>query len=66
MFLAYGALALSPTDVFAQPPHRPSRSERRSQGDGGVSHLVQSLHRTVAQATDASLSWLPRISRYPY
>ncbi|HEX7197028.1 MAG TPA: hypothetical protein VF364_09390 [Candidatus Limnocylindria bacterium] len=52
--------------AFATPPHRPSRSERRSRGNV-VTALLRSVRRELARgADDPATSWLPKLSRYPY
>jgi hypothetical protein len=65
--LALTALTFDTRNATGLPPHRPSRSGRRSTGDRGVSHLIRSFRTAVAQAFDEpATGWLPRISRYPY
>jgi hypothetical protein len=62
--IALGAFTLETTDTTGQPPHRPARPGRRSQGS--VSHLIRSFQRAVARAVDGSAAWLPRIRSYAY
>ena len=66
---AAGALALSMTDVafFTPPPNRPSRPERRTEGDGVVTALLHTIRRELAQAAEATnTEWMPRVTSYPY
>ena len=60
------ALTISDVAFVPQPPHRPSRPERRS-GRNVVTALIRSFRRELAHAADdTAAAWLPKLTRYPY
>ena len=61
--LATGAFAFSPL-----PPNRPSRSNRSTDGSTGAARkLIRTIRRELARgAEEPTMSWLPRLERYPY
>jgi len=61
------ALGLSDFAFFMPPPNRPSRSERRSGGDGIVATLLRTIRQELAHAVAAPVTdWMPRLTNYPY
>lgn len=69
MTAAAGAFALRMTDVafFTPPPNRPSRPERRTEGDGVISALLHTIRRELAHAVETTdTEWMPRVTNYPY
>lgn len=60
------ALTISDVAFVPQPPHRPSRPERRS-GGNVITALIRSFRRELAHAADdPAAAWLPKLTRYPY
>jgi ethanolamine utilization microcompartment shell protein EutL len=53
---------------FAAPPHRPSRSNRSTDGSRNfVSKAIRAIRQSLSAAADEpSTAWLPRLSAYPY
>lgn len=66
---AAGAFALGLSDVafYSPPPNRPSRPERRTEREGGLTTLIRTVRRELAQAAESTnSSWMPRTTNYPY
>ena len=62
-------LAFADASSRAQPPHRPSRSERRTDGGAGVIRTaIRAFRREFSLAMSTyDETWFPRVSaNYPY
>ena len=53
---------------FAEPPRRPSRSDRSTEGSRNiVGTAIRAIRQSLAAAADEpSSAWLPRLTAYPY
>ena len=62
-------LAFADASAKAQPPHRPSRSERRTDGGAGLLRtVIRAFRRELSLATSTDdAPWFPLIrANYPY
>jgi hypothetical protein len=68
MDLRVMALATSDSAVFAMPPSRPKRSERRPRsGRNARRSMLGAIRRQLSRAmSEAEDAWRPRITNYPY